>query len=631
MARAAYTDPHQRAKMLDALRRGASKAEAAQAIGAKLVTFLGWVDRDPVFAAEVLQAEGEAAATGSVRPSTGARDEKTGVDRWRKLREDAAKFAPGMLGFLLAVDAKVSAVKGNPPMSPFFRHAFGEFYRGGYREFCMCGGRGTGKSTNQIKIAATELMFRDRDIPPMDPAWIWPFMSHNMAESAKRFEPFKRTLLAIGFAESELATVNREDGRAKIKFADAKGQPVEINIFPNTKEACIGGNLAGATHDEELHWQSGETSAKVKLARADDVLEFMAGAFRSDLSRVHVRISALSGVDGPMLDALKGGSTELRYVPTLGPFLALALDGFERAATYLDGKGDVEGAARVRSWASRLTENDPWIPAWVGNPNHDPVDGLRLVLDLLPSWRDKVGVWLRENGSCTDPLRPETGDLFDVGRINLAVLVRRFPGEGPRFPAIDTGAKRNPAALGIVERVNHQGRYQWRPVLLNVWRRQKDAPPLDLRLVVLPEMAALIHAHGCVRVWKSDGWAGDAVELVGNEHGIETDYVSTSTAWRDIYDPIDTALRLNPIPIVLAGCNNVDVAVAQLRALRKGPGQSVISPNTGADHGELGQVLARALAHAGIARLAGASVEDDQCESDGSDRDDGCSGGDRHG
>jgi hypothetical protein len=625
-----YKQPGPRDTMLNALRRGMTRHEAAKAAGAKLQTFDGWVDRDDLWRLEVAAAEAEALRNGSRQMAKAVRDEK--ADRWARIKAEATAFGGGMLGFLFAIDARVSAIKGNPPMSPFFRHAFGEFYRGGYREFCMCGGRGTGKSTNQIKIATNELMFREREIPPMDPAWIWPFMSHNMAESAKRFEPFKRTLLAIGFAESELATVNREDGRAKIKFVDAKDQPVEVNIFPNTKEACIGGNLAGATHDEELHWQSGETSAKVKLLRADDVLEFMAGAFRSDLTRVHIRISALSGVDGPMLDAIKGGSTELRYVPTLGPFLADAQDGFARAVAYLEDRGDLDGAARVRSWASRLTENDPWIPAWVGNPTHDAVNGLRLVLDLLPSWRDKVGVWLRENGSCTDPLRAESGDLLERQTIDMAVLVPKYPGEGPRFPAIDTGAKRNPSALGIVERVEHRGRWQWRPIYLDTWRRAKGAPPLDLRCVVLPEMARIVQRYGCHPAWWSDGWGGDAVELVGTEHGIATVYVSTSTAYRDIYEPVDRAMSLATGPaIALNGCANIEAAVAQLRSLRKGPGQSVIVPEVGTDHGDLGQVLCRALAHAGIATLAGQDVDADAdfFESSSSDRGDGGSGWDR--
>jgi hypothetical protein len=605
-----YKQQGPKERMLDALRRGMTRAEAAEAGGARAGTFAGWVERDAVWQQEVELAEREARSSGTTRMAKVSRDEKTGGDRWRRIKEEATAFGGGMLGFLFAIDARVSSVKGNPPMSPFFRHAFGEFYRGGYREFCMCGGRGTGKSTNQIKIAANELMFRERDIPPMDPAWIWPFMSHNMAESAKRFEPFKRTLMALGFAESELVTVNREDGRAKIKFADVKGQPVEINIFPNTKEACIGGNLAGATHDEELHWQSGETSGKVKLARADDVLEFMAGAFRSDLTRVHIRISALSGMNGPMLDAIKQGSTELRYVPTLGPFLEMALGGFDRVATYLEERNMSSDAARVRSWASRLTADSPWIPAWVGNPNHDAVDGLRLVLDLLPSWRDKVGVWLRENGSCTDPLRAESGDYFDGAIIDAGCAVARIITRevAGRFPAIDTGASRNPSALGIVERVvyevrtnaTRERRYQFRPHLLRPWKRRPGERPLDLRNVVLPEMARIILAEGCVPAWWTDGWSSHDIENVAALFGITTHFISTSTVTADMYEPLDSALRGDPCPVVLSGCDGIEAAVAQLRAVMRAADGKAIVREVGTEHGELGQVLVRALAHAGV-------------------------------
>ncbi len=71
---------------------------------------------------------------------------------------------------------------------------------------------------------------------------------------------------------------------------------------------------------------------------------------------------------------------------------------------------------------------------------------------------------------------------------------------------------------------------------------------------------------------------------------------------------------------MLNGCENIEAAVAQLRQVKRSNDGVAIVPHAGADHGELGQVLARALAHAGV----GAIPPDDDIEwrSFGSERDD---------
>ena len=623
-----YKQPGPRDTMLDALRRGMTRHEAAKAVGAKLQTFDGWVDRDDLWRLEVEAAEAEAQRNGSRQMAKAVRDEKAGGDRWRKLREDAARFASGMLGYLYAVEARVTAVPGSVGLSPFWRYVAKSFYDSGAHELCCIGARGSGKSTAQVFFCATELVFRERHIPPNDPRWIWPFMSHSMAESNQRVEPFRRTLMALGYTDADLAVYQRKDGRSEIQFDDAKGQPVKINIFPNTVDACRGGNLAGATDDEEEFWQADKDKG---LSRADDVLAVLVGSLRADRSRVHIRISSVNDAGGAMLDAAKEGSDELRFVPTLGPFLGAALDGFWRVADHLESIGLIDGAKRVRAWAATLTDASPWIPSWVGNPAHDPVEGFKLLWSKLRPFVDRVGVWLRENGSCIFPVGA-SGAVFEHDVTERARLAPRYPGRGERFAAIDTGASRNPAALAIVERVTYGGRYQWRPVLLREWRRGNGELPLDLRGWVLPEMARIILAHGCLPAWWSDGWSSHDVQNVGAEFGLETVFVSTSTAMQDIVAPFDSALRLGRgDAVALSGCEGVDAAIAQLRAIRSTPDGRVIWPSFGNDHAEFAQVLLRASAHAGIATLAGQDVDADAdfFESSSSDRGDGGSGWDR--
>lgn len=612
---AAYKRVDVKHKLLTALREGKSRVEAAGIITTPAKTLMGWIDRDDVFRKEVEDAEFVGRELAEMRreeqAKQPARDPKTGADRWRKLREDAVKFGPGMLGSLLAIESRVVAIPGSVGLSPFWKHVAGEFYGGGFHELCAIVGRGGAKSTANIFFTCNELLFRDRHIPPNDPRWIWPFMSHSMAESNQRFDPFKSTLLAVGYTEADLTTYQRKDGRSEIQFSDLKGQPVKINIFPNTVDACRGGNLAGATDDEELHWAADRDKG---LSRADDVLAVLVGSFRADRSRVHIRISSVNDDGGAMMDAAEQGSDDLRYVPTLGPFLQRALDGFERVASFLDSTNRSDGAKRVRSWAASLSASSPWIPSWVGNPTHDAVEGFKLLWSKLRKTQDRIGVWLRENGSCTLPVSAESGDYFEPLSIDRGLFVARvvtnvFDG---RFAAIDTGTKKNPSALGIEERVVHTvktnlvttaRRYQFRPVLLQQWMRIPGGLPLDLSGDVLPKMARLILEHKCIPRWWTDGYSGDQIELVGHRFGIETVFVSTSTATVDVYEPIDTALAQDPCPIVLTGCENIEKAVEQLRQVRRGQDGKAIVPHQGVEHGELGQVLARALAHAGVGTM----------------------------
>lgn len=605
----AYKKDGVKVKLLEELRAGKSRHEAAGSIMTPLKTFEGWLDRDDDLRREVDAAE-EVGRKARVDVPI-ARDVKTGADRWKKLREEVAAFGGGMFGSLVAVEARVLAVPGSVGLSPFWKDTAREFYAGGYHELCTIVGRGGAKSTANIFFACNELLFRERHIPPNDPRWIWPFMSHSMAESNQRFDPFKTTLLAVGYGESDLATYQRKDGRSEIQFDDLKGQPVKINIFPNTVDACRGGNLAGATDDEELHWAADKDKG---LSRADDVLAVLVGSFRADRSRVHIRISSVNDDGGAMMDAAEEGSDELRYVPTLGSFLQHALDGFERVAQFMDATNRSDGAKRVRGWARTLTEKSPWIPSWVGNPAHDAVEGFKLLWSKLRKTQDRIGIWLRENGSCTLPITGESGDYFepqtiDIGCAAARVVSREIDG---RFAAIDTGAKKNPSALGIVERVLHEvrlgtltreRRYQFRPFVLKQWTRRPGGLPLDLRNVVLPEMARIIVANKCIMRWWTDAWAGDQIENVGALFGIQTVFVSTSTATADIYEPIDSALAQDPCPVVLSGCDGIDAAVAQLRQVRRGGDGKAVVPHQGTEHGELGQVLARALAHAGVGTL----------------------------
>ncbi|MBK9260804.1 MAG: hypothetical protein IPM54_13415 [Polyangiaceae bacterium] len=628
---AAYKRPDVKGKLLLALREGKTRVEAAGAIVTPAKTLLGWIERDDDFRREVEDAEMIGRALAEQRAAEVklvARDEKTGADRWRKLREDAVKFGGGMLGFLFAVEARLAARPGAHAFSPYHRWMLTKWYESGKPVLLACEGRGAGKSDTQTAVVVTECIFADRNVPPGE-TWIWPYLSKDMNETNLKFGPLESALKAVGLSNSDLKIHRRKDGRSEIGFEDAKGHPIEVRVYPNTKDALRGPTLCGGTNDEEAFWKADKD---LGTSTADDVLDAMAGAFRGDAKeKKHMRISSANTIDATLIRDIEAGDDDLHFVARLGPFVADAVAGFELVASRLVSEGRTDDARTIRQWASSLTESSPWIPSWVGNPTHDVWGGfLRL--------RKRVAKWLRENGSKPSD-GAEEGDYFEPQTIDRAVLTVRVVSRevDGRFAAIDTGAKKNPSALGIVERVIHEvrlgtsareRRYQFRPLVLKQWSRKPGGLPLDLRNVVLPDMARIILAHGCVPAWWSDGWGGDAVEIVGAEKGIETKYVDTARATAQIYEPIDVALAHDPCPIVLSGCENIEQAVAQLRQVRRGNDGKAIVAHHGTGHGELGQVLARALAHAGV----GTSPPDEALdfESFGSNRGDGCSGGSRY-
>ncbi len=602
-----YKQTGPKEKMLDALRRGLSRAEAAEAGGSKAGTFNGWVERDAVWQQEVELAEREARSSGAVRVAKVARDEKTGGDRWAKLKEEAAGLGEGTWGILLYLDAMLAARPGAHAMSPWWRWSLGEWYASGKPVYLGRIGRGGGKSTTQTEVVIAETLFGEREVPPGE-TWIWPFLSVDMSEANLKVGPLEHALGAVGVGGSMLTKHSGgKAGRTVLAYQDAKGQQVEVRVYPSTVDAMSGPTLAGATNDEEAKWKADKDKG---VNSAEEVLDAMAGAFRGDArSKRHMRISSAYMTRGPHFEDIKEGDTELHFIARVGPFLREALAGFDLVAGRLEADGRHDDARMVRQYAATLDEHSPNVPSWVANPSHDVWGGFQRI-------RKRVRKWLRENGSWSSDEADE-GDYFDPQTIDAGCAVPRIVTReiDGRFPAIDTGARRNPSALAIVERIVHEvrtpagreRRYQFRPHLLR--ERKPNGRPLDLRNDVLPEFARLILAANCVPVWWSDGWSGHDVENVGGIFGIATYFISTSTVTRDMYEPLDAALAGDPCPVVLAGCENIETAVAQLRAVIRGADGKAIVREVGADHGELGQVLVRALAHAGIGTAPPATLD----------------------
>lgn len=587
----AYKDQATHEKLLDALRRGENRAKAADAIGVPLRTLLGWIDTDDVLRLEVELAEREAQTTGAAMTAR-ARDEKTGQDRWAKLKGEAAKLAPGLAGILLYVDGLLAS-KGHPPMSPWWRQTLVAFYASGKRWCILLVGRGGGKSTTLERAALVESVFEERKAPPGQ-TWSWLFLSVLKSDARKRLDEIGALLGAVGVDYERSAP----DGVPTLTFEDASGNSVSLISIAATIAATSGPTSIGCTCDEEEKWADDKTGANP----ANEVLKSLRQTFRTRANVRAYRCSSKFDDENLHFRDVRAGDTAAHFVARLGPVgLPLALAGFERAASFEDANGRTDNARKLREYAATLTENSAAIPAWVANPTHDIEQGR---ID-----EEDFDTWMREVASHGDGA-PIVGNMFGEGLLERALATSPPNARGERFAAIDTGSAENPSALAIIERSIVNGRYVFAPLVLRQWERRRGGLPLDLQGEVLPEMARIMAEHGCEPRWWSDGYAHFAVEHVGAVAGIETHYVSTSTAYRDTYAPLLVALRQTPCPLALAGrIAGLDKAVQQLRQTKRETskdGHRAVLPKVGAEHGELGQVLVRVLAHAGIGTMPAA-------------------------
>ena len=581
----------------DAIRAGVPLARAAKLGGISVQTLLRWDAESPVVHAQLEAAQAAARApqprelppgwaeavaisAGTDAPEPTPSPE---ADRWARIREEAAALAPGLAGLYRWVDGLLAS-KGFPPTSPWWRSTLEAFWASDARWLVILAGRGAGKSSTLCRIAVVEALFAERSVPPGQ-TWIWPFLSVLKADARRRLDEIEAILKALG-VEAKRST---PEGVPTLSCVDATGNQIAFVSIAATVAGVSGPSAIGFVGDEVAKWRDEDTGANP----AAEVIKSGRQMFRGRAGIHGYLVSSAWGEFGIHHEMVTAGDTALTRVARLGDEgYATAMDGFARAAAY---EQDAGKRAEIEAHARGLTPQSSAIPTFLANPTITP--------ESTRADEPDVATWLREVASV--PTGEQGAGFFDSDRLRAACELRVEHGSGECFAGIDTGAKRNPAALAIVERITlHDGAVRYRPVLLRKWTPTMGAP-LDLRLVVLPEMARICRAHGCWE-WHSDGWASDAIDLVAAEHGMSTRYVSTSTVHDDQYVPVDAAINRGEVALG-ASLHGLDEAVRQLRAVKRAPrgdaGWRMILPEEGPDHGELGQVLVRALAAAGAGRV----------------------------
>lgn len=342
--------------------------------------------------------------------------------RWQAAREEAARLAPGMLGMLFWLDAKLVSCR-MPAMSPWWRFTLGEFYPTLKRWLLVRVGRGGGKSTTLERVAGAESIFGERTIPDGQ-RWMWPFISVSSSDSARRIEGLLAILRAI---DVEPEKVVRAPPPA-IELPDSRGQPIAFVALASTISGVSGPTTIGATIDEEAKLRDRSGNAHP----ATEIIASIVATFRAREGIRAIRCSSAYEVEGSHYLSVEAGSNAANHVARIGePFLTSALDGLEDVARWEERVlHDDAAAARIRTYARTVTAGSANVPTWVANPTITAVRA-REEIEAVPYDPDRFdglsrsAYWLREFASVSMPRRGDGRPAVDQTE-GLAAANRRL-------------------------------------------------------------------------------------------------------------------------------------------------------------------------------------------------------------
>lgn len=328
----------------------------------------------------------------------------------------AARFAPGLLGFILLVDARCIAA-GMPPMSPWWRYSIGSFIESEKSWGIWDVGRGAGKSTMFERITWALARYGERKIPPGQ-TWTIPLISVGPDDANRRINGMAAVARANG---QQIIGEDVGDGKAKegvriaraprgsLDLLDVRGNPIQIGSIAGTVGNVSGPSTVSLMIDEasKLH---------DRVTNASPLTEIIASAAQTSRGRAGWRGFVCSSAydrQGVHFQLVERGDNETTFVARIGPaFLDAAVDGFELVAAWEQRRGDTEAAKIIREHAASLRADSPLVPTWVpnptlGNPTGEAWEGAalatRMLVEVLPEAAldgiPRIRFWLRECGS----------------------------------------------------------------------------------------------------------------------------------------------------------------------------------------------------------------------------------------
>lgn len=423
--------PGQASKVLAALRAGAPLSLACE--GAQLTVGV-WRealadDDDLAEAAELVEAEAGSArakkpAPAVVKAARTRSKKKKGDDEEEPLdlevvEREAAELGDGAFGYLLWVDSRLRE-RGFPGMSPWWRSQVEAFYASGKRWAIFMAGRGAGKSTSLVRIAATEALFTPRVVPPGQ-RWIWPFISVATSDARRRIVELQAIFAALGMG----LTPKYPQGHPTLELLDARGNAVAFVSIASTIAGVSGPSTIGATIDEEAKLRDKASGANPST----EILASLLQTFRARPGIRAIRCSSAWNTSGSHWAAIAEGDTSQNYVGRVGAaFVDVVRNGLYEVAMREEAHGDAIGAAAIRAHAETVGPDSTAIPTWLANPTITAL-ACREEVDAMPAESlgglTRAAYWLRENAS-VPIVDSGHGHVARVSHAGLADRVREL-------------------------------------------------------------------------------------------------------------------------------------------------------------------------------------------------------------
>jgi hypothetical protein len=302
---------------------------------------------------------------------------------WERIEREAQALAPGQLGYFLWLNEKCAAM-GMHRASPWWLQEIEAFYLSGKRWMLARCGRGSGKSTTLVRVAAAEALFGERVVPPGQ-NWIWPFVSINTTDASRRIPEIIAILNCLGHEYK----LHRAVGKQSIDMLDRNGQQVSFLSIACNIGALSGPTAIGGIVDEEAKLLDKSTNANP----ASEIIASMIQTFRGHDVRA-IRCSSAWTENGSHFETIKAGDTSQNYIARLGAsFVEPTVSGLLEVAELLVGKGDKPGADKLRAYVRTIDASSPNVPTWIANPTRTAVGCMRTARPCRPLRAEKSRSW----------------------------------------------------------------------------------------------------------------------------------------------------------------------------------------------------------------------------------------------
>lgn len=193
--------------------------------------------------------------------------------------------------------------RGWPPMSPWWRKTFTDFYRSGKKQLVVRAGRRGGKSSSISRIGVLEALYGQHKIPPGDIGFV-PVVSTKKAEAQQRLFTITGILTTLGVKHT-----------VKDDTIYVKGLPVAFRVFTASIAGVSGFTSIFVFCDEVAKWRDADTGANP----ASQVLTSIRPTMATQREARMVLSSSPFSVLDAHYDAFEAGDSDhqmVAYAPT---------------------------------------------------------------------------------------------------------------------------------------------------------------------------------------------------------------------------------------------------------------------------------------------------------------------------